>query len=141
MTNENGSSGREFATNVTSEDEKGSRKMAPNELKNAKINEGTMLREGAGLDDEGKLVPSEGQVERAKKEMDQVSMMRNLKKALTPEEIDLIIVALGAAVSGMRAGSYNVESNYGQANKKDVETFIKKLWQARETAEEMERKN
>ncbi|PIR97326.1 MAG: hypothetical protein COT91_02000 [Candidatus Doudnabacteria bacterium CG10_big_fil_rev_8_21_14_0_10_41_10] len=115
--------------------------MTPNELKNPKINEGTMLREGADLNDEGKLVPSEGQVERAKKQMDQVSMMRNLKKALTPEEIDLIIVALGAAVSGVSAKSNNVESNYGQANKKNAETFVGKLWQAKRITEEMERKN
>lgn len=72
----------------------GFRPMSPENIKTAKIAEGELLRGGADIDEEGHLTVKEGQVEKARKEMDIELRARDLSKVFSAYEVSLLVSVL-----------------------------------------------
>ena len=87
MSIENGPQWPEQAREVKAEGGEG-RKMTPEELKSARMNDAELLRGGAEFDETGKLVVTQKQQENAREQMEGNIMYKDLRKYFTDHDLD-----------------------------------------------------
>lgn len=108
------------------------RQMSPNEISSAKQEEAALLREGAEVSTDGRIVPTDKQVSRAMQEMRVDLMARDIGKYFTSKDL---LIMYDAMREGMRTLQQDLKKyrSPGRADyesqKEDIDRLLEILGQ------------